>query len=157
MKKDKKDDDDDDDDKPKKKSKPFTCKKAKCDPGETKLDKPNIYGACCQVGAAPLTPKTTPDAPVPEKCKFPGEVGTPPNCKCPEGDAHSGYEFLGYKGCVRFTYATACGTGPITPQSETAWTKREESECKAKTGVVSFTCSYPGPGEKKCCCKRKVF
>ena len=94
--------DKDDDDKPKK-SKPFNCKKAKCNPGEVKLDKPNIYGACCQTGTAPLTPKTTPAEP--EKCKFPGEVGTPPNCTCP-----SGTEFMGYKGCVKKVVQRVCCT-----------------------------------------------
>jgi hypothetical protein len=44
-----------------KEKKAFSCKKAKCDPGEVKLDKPNIYGACCQVGSAPLKPKPAPD------------------------------------------------------------------------------------------------
>ena len=86
-----KNDDDDDDDKPKK-SKPLNCKKAKCAPGETKLDKPNIYNACCQAGAEPLKHKTAPAEPV--KCKFPGEV--PPDCNCPKGT-----EFMGYPGCVK--------------------------------------------------------
>ena len=87
-----------------KKTKEFTCKKAKCDPGEVKLDKPNIYGACCQTGTAPLTPKTTPSEP--EKCQFPGEVGTPPNCTCP-----SGTEFMGYKGCVKKVVQRVCCSG----------------------------------------------
>ncbi len=85
-----------------KKTKEFNCKKAKCDPGEVKLDKPNIYGACCQTGTAPLTPKTKPAEP--EKCKFPGEVGTPPNCSCPPGT-----EFYGYKGCVEPYCCTSYG------------------------------------------------
>lgn len=72
------------------KSKPLNCKKAKCEPGLIKLDKPNIYGACCQAGAE--APQKKPET---EKCKFPGEVGTPPNCSCPPGT-----EFMGYKGCV---------------------------------------------------------
>jgi hypothetical protein len=86
--------DDDDDEKPKKEKKANNCKKARCEPGMFVLDKPNIYGACCQAGAEPLKPKTTPAEA--EKCKFPGEVGTPPNCKCPDGT-----EFMGYKGCVK--------------------------------------------------------
>ena len=85
-----------------KKTKDFSCNKAKCDPGEVKLDKPNIYGACCQIGTAPLTPKTKPAEP--EKCKFPGEVGTPPNCSCPPGT-----EFYGYKGCVEPYCCTSYG------------------------------------------------
>lgn len=102
VKKDKKDDDDDDDEKPKKEKKAKNCKKARCEPGMFVLDKPNIYGACCQAGAEPLKPKTTPAET--EKCKFPGEVGTPPNCTCP-----SGTEFMGYKGCV--TAQKVCCTG----------------------------------------------
>jgi hypothetical protein len=98
----KKNNDDDDDDKPKKKSKPFNCKKAKCDPGEFKLDKPNIYGACCQAGAEPLKHNTKPDEP--KKCQFPGEV--PPDCNCPKG-----WEFMGYKGCVKEVVQTICCTG----------------------------------------------
>jgi hypothetical protein len=94
-------DKDDDDDKPKK-SKPFNCKKAKCDPGEFKLDKPNIYGACCQAGAEPLKHNTKPDEP--KKCQFPGEV--PPDCNCPKG-----WEFMGYKGCVKEVVQTICCTG----------------------------------------------
>ena len=41
----------------------------------------------------------------PEKCKFPGEEGTPPNCKCPQGT-----EFLGYKGCVKYTLESYCSS-----------------------------------------------
>lgn len=59
-----------------------------CPPGYVVLDKPNKYGACCE-------PKEGFPAPATEKCKFPGEVGTPPNCHCPENT-----EFVGYKGCV---------------------------------------------------------
>ncbi len=68
-----------------------------CPPGYVVLDKPNKYGAFCE-------PKEGSPAPAPaegEKCKFPGQVGTPPNCKCAVGT-----EFLGYKGCVKFTNET---------------------------------------------------
>ena len=92
VKKDKKDDDDDDE-KPKKEKKAKNCKKERCEPGMFVLDKPNIYGACCQATAAPLTPKTAPAET--EKCQFPGEIGEPPNCKCPDGT-----EFMGYRGCL---------------------------------------------------------
>jgi hypothetical protein len=95
VKKDKKDDDDDDDDKPKKskgKAIPKTCgKKVNCEAGFVKLEKPNKYGACCEAREG-LPPPKQQEA---EKCKFPGEVGTPPNCTCPPGT-----EFMGYKGCV---------------------------------------------------------
>jgi hypothetical protein len=73
-----------------KKNKPLNCKKAKCATDEIKLDKPNVYGACCQAKGS-VTP-----APA-QKCKFPGEVG--PNCDCPQYT-----EFLGYKGCVPFKW-----------------------------------------------------
>jgi hypothetical protein len=140
------DDDDDDDDKPKEKKKAFSCKKAKCDPGETKLDKPNIYGACCQVGAAPLTPKTTPVEP--EKCKFPGELGTPPNCYCPDGT-----EFMGYKGCV------VPQTQPVPSAPEGKYCSEDLSEAahkEFKAGCKGFPyCTSPNnqpPFIWECCC-----
>jgi hypothetical protein len=93
-KKNKNDDDDDDDDnddnsKPAEATK--DCKKARCEPGLVVLDKPNKYGACCEAREG-LPPPKQQEA---EKCKFPGEVGTPPNCTCPPGT-----EFMGYKGCL---------------------------------------------------------
>ena len=100
----KKDKDDDDDEKPKKDKKAKNCKKARCEPGMFVLDKPNIYGACCQAGAEPLKHKTAPAEK--EKCKFPGEVGEPPNCKCPDDT-----EFMGYKGCVKKVEQKVCCTG----------------------------------------------
>ena len=79
------DDNDDDDDKPKKskdKVIPETCgKKVNCEAGFVKLEKPNKYGACCEAREG-LPPPQQQEA---EKCKFPGEVGTPPNCSCPPG------------------------------------------------------------------------
>ena len=91
----KRDEDDDQDDKPKKskdKVIPKTCgKNVNCDVGFVKLPKPNKYGACCEAREG-LPPAKQQEA---EKCKFPGEVGTPPNCSCPAGT-----EFAGYKGCV---------------------------------------------------------
>ena len=87
--------DDDDDDKPKKskdKAIPKTCgKKVNCEPGFGRLEKPNKYGACCEAREGLPAPKQQ-EA---EKCKFPGEVGTPPNCSCPAGT-----EFMGYRGCL---------------------------------------------------------
>ena len=91
----KKDDDDDDDDQPKEskdKVIPKTCgKKVNCEAGFVKLEKPNKYGACCEAREG-LPPAKAAE---PEKCKFPGMVGTPPNCDCPKDKV-----FLGYKGCV---------------------------------------------------------
>jgi hypothetical protein len=85
--------DDEDNDEPKKNKKTGNICEGKivCDPGYVVLDKPNKYGACCE-------PREGFPAPAPaeaEKCKFPGEVGTPPNCSCPAGT-----EFMGYKGCL---------------------------------------------------------
>jgi hypothetical protein len=91
------DDDDDDDGGAKEQNKDQENKKktgnicegeVACPPGYVVLDKPNKYGACCE-------PKEGFPPTQAEKCKFPGEVGTPPDCHCPEGT-----EFLGYKGCV---------------------------------------------------------
>jgi hypothetical protein len=83
------------------------CRKARCEPGMFVLEKPNIYGACCQATAEPLAPKTS----EPEKCKFPGEVGPP--CHCPDGTT-----FIGYKGCVPNPYWTCTGmtkeSGPFS-------------------------------------------
>ncbi len=88
-------DGDDDDEKPKKKKNKgkktgniCAGKDVSCPAGYVVLDKPNKYGACCE-------PKEGLPKSEAEKCKFPGEVGTPPNCHCPENT-----EFVGYKGCV---------------------------------------------------------
>ncbi len=71
---------------------PKTCgKKVNCEAGFVKLEKPNKYGACCEAREGLPPPKQA----EPEKCKFPGEVGTPPNCSCPAGT-----EFMGYRGCL---------------------------------------------------------
>ena len=69
----------------------FSCARARCEPGMVVLEKPNRYGACCEAREGLPTPQSA----EPEKCKFPGEVGTPPNCECPKDTV-----FLGYKGCV---------------------------------------------------------
>jgi hypothetical protein len=100
---DEEDEDEDNDDKPKESKKEFTCEKARCEPGMVVLDKPNKYGACCEAREGLPPPKTA----EPEKCKFPGEVGTPPNCTCPPGT-----EFMGYKGCVTAQRVCCEGTFP---------------------------------------------
>ena len=100
-------DDDDDADKPKKtkdKVIPKTCgKKVNCEAGFVKLEKPNKYGACCEAREGLPAPKQQ-EA---EKCKFPGEVGTPPNCSCPAGT-----EFMGYRGCLPKKAADPIGPSP---------------------------------------------
>jgi len=83
------DDDDDDDDDDHSKKKNNGQKERACPPGYVVLEKKNQYGAFCEPKEGLPKPTTT------EKCKFPGEVGTPPNCTCPPGT-----EFMGYRGCL---------------------------------------------------------
>ena len=130
------DDDDDVDDKPKKskdKVIPKTCgKKVNCEAGFVKLEKPNKYGACCEAR----------EGLPPEKCKFPGEVGTPPNCECPKNT-----EFKGFRGCVKFTYQKAsCISRPSQRAAENL-----AKQCKAEGGYGSC------PTLEECCCMKKVF
>lgn len=83
--------DDADDDHPKKKKKKNKNSERACPPGYVVLEEKNKYDAFCEPkeGLPPPKPSEA------EKCKFPGEVGTPPNCSCPTGT-----EFMGYKGCL---------------------------------------------------------
>ena len=101
------DDNDDDYDRPKKskdKEIPKTCgKKVNCEAGFVKLEKPNKYGACCEAREGLPPPKQEEAA----KCKFPGEVGTPPNCSCPPGT-----EFMGYRGCLPVKAPDPIGPSP---------------------------------------------
>ena len=145
------DDDDDDnegDDEPKKskdKAIPKTCgKKVNCEPGFVRLEKPNKYGACCEAREG-LPPPTQQEA---EKCKFPGEVGTPPNCSCPNGT-----EFLGYKGCVAYTYQEAYCINPSTPGGgfNTKASEDLAKKCKSEGGYGQ--CKT----KESCCCMKKVF
>jgi hypothetical protein len=119
------DDDDDDDDKPKAKAIPKKCGKVRCDPGYVVLEKPNKYGACCEAREGLPPPKTA----EPEKCKFPGEVGTPPNCTCP-----SGTQFMGYKGCVKKVVQRVCCTG-IHGNTSGKTTGCKDTEAEARQDV----------------------
>lgn len=93
---------DDDDERPQKKTDTKKKKKGQkpdgsegeraCPPGYIVLQKANKYGAFCEPREGLPPPKQA----EPTKCKFPGEVGTPPNCACPPDT-----EFMGYKGCVK--------------------------------------------------------
>ena len=84
------DDANDDGDQPKKNSGNICEGDNHCGAGYTDLETPNKYKSCCEpAGGTQTAPKEA------EKCKFPGEVGTPPNCTCPEGT-----EFMGYRGCL---------------------------------------------------------
>ena len=152
VKKDKKDDDDDDE-KPKKDKKAKNCKKARCEPGMFVLEKPNIYGACCQAGAEPLKHNTKPDEP--KKCQFPGEV--PPDCNCPKGT-----EFLGYKGCVKKAAQPApvalksfdCTVNVVPKGGITNYgtytSAASESEAKAKALKLFAASGYVANGDMSC-------
>jgi hypothetical protein len=135
------DDGDNDDDKPKSKKTAKNCKKARCEPGLVVLDKPNKYGACCEAREGLPPPKPA----EPEKCKFPGEVGTPPNCSCPTGT-----EFMGYKGCVKAQRVCCTGrypdgtlTGPDCGAPEAAVRKVTSSAVRNGIAVKpdSITCA----------------
>ena len=160
IKKDKKDDDDDDDDdKPKKKK----GDKGKKPGGETGLTdctiiQPNGGGGCktgfkwvceklksgkkcCGCVADPNAP------PPPEKCKIPGQVGTPPNCNCP-----STTDLVG-NACVPYTYKEAYCFNPTTPDGgfNTQASTDMAVQCKAAGGYGD--CKT----KEKCCCNVKVY
>ena len=157
VKKHKNDDDDDDDDKPKKskdKVIPKTCgKKVNCEAGFVKLEKPNKYGACCEAREGLPSPKTA----QPEKCQFPGEVGTPPNCSCPKGT-----EFLGYKGCVKHSMQRVnCELVPNKPGAYVRQDFWEQKKCfplYGKDKSWGSCVSYQGSTDPlQCCCEIKVY
>jgi hypothetical protein len=111
-----------------------------CPVGYVVLDKPNKYGAYCE-------PKEGLPAPAPaeaEKCKFPGQVGTPPNCNCPEGT-----EFLGYKGCVKYKQQEYCNDLDATGLDAFA------AKCKdpyyGTPSCATFS-TAPPHGSYRCCC-----
>jgi hypothetical protein len=117
-----------------------------CPPGYVVLDKPNAYGACCEQ-------KQGLPAPAPaeaEKCKFPGEVGTPPNCHCPEGT-----EFMGYRGCL----AKEVEVGPAPKHIPRVMGCSTWDAENAAAGAHEFNCNFGktqcqqlANGGAKCCC-----
>ena len=112
-----------------------------CPPGYVVLDKPNKYGAYCEPKEGlPATPPAEP-----EKCKFPGQVGTPPNCSCPAGT-----EFLGFKGCVGYKLDEYCNDLDATGLDAFA------SKCKAGPYYGTPSCATfstaPPHGSYRCCC-----
>ena len=129
------DDNDNDNDEPKKskdKVIPKTCgKKVNCEAGFVKLEKPNKYGACCEAREG-LPPPKQQEA---EKCKFPGEVGTPPNCSCPPGT-----EFMGYRGCLPKKAPDPIGPSP----------KKVINECYTFPFTREDPQAYPAPFTEKC-------
>ena len=152
------DDNDDDDNKPKKsedKVIPKTCgKKVNCEAGFVKLEKPNKYGACCEAREG-LPPPKQQEA---EKCKFPGEVGTPPNCECPPGT-----EFMGYRGCLPKKAAdpvgpspkkviNECYTFPFTREDPQAYQAPFTEKCRdVYKGKIQCDGTFAS-GKLKCCC-----
>ena len=152
------DGDNDDDDRPKKskdKVIPKTCgKKVNCEAGFVKLEKPNKYGACCEAREG-LPPPQQQEA---EKCKFPGEVGTPPNCSCPPGT-----EFMGYRGCLPKKAAdpigpspkkviNECYTFPFTREDPQAYQAPFTEKCRdVYKGKIQCDGTFAS-GKLKCCC-----
>ena len=149
--------DDDDNDQPKKskdKVTPKTCgKKVNCEAGFVKLEKPNKYGACCEAREGLPAPKQQ-EA---EKCKFPGEVGTPPNCSCP-----AGAEFMGYRGCLPKKadpvgpspkkVLKECYTFPFTREDNQAYQAPFTQKCQnVYKGKIKCDGGY-ATGKLECCC-----
>jgi hypothetical protein len=107
--------------------------------------KPNKYGACCEPKEGLPAPAST------EKCKFPGEVGTPPNCHCPGGT-----EFIGYKGCVKVDVISKCVFYPPS-----GFTQEQKDRFDKEWEQIKTNC--PKDAEPvgcigaKCCCTYKVY
>jgi hypothetical protein len=99
-------------------------------------DKPNEYGAFCEQKEG--LPKSAPAEA--EKCKFPGEVGTPPDCHCPAGT-----QFQGFKGCIA-----------IPPQCVTvAKIFTDNLQCTSGKPTCFLSASDPATGGYyNCCCSK---
>jgi hypothetical protein len=139
-------DDDDDDDKPKKKKTGNKCQgEISCPAGYVVLDKPNKYGACCEPKEGLPAPAST------EKCKFPGEVGTPPNCHCPGGT-----EFVGYKGCVKVEVKKECIEVPPAPITQDERNRFDKEWAQIRDNCPKSDIPVGCIG-KTCCCKYKVY
>jgi hypothetical protein len=120
-----------------------------CPVGYVALDKPNKYGALCE--------------PKEGVCKK-GMIGTPPDCKCPEGtlplgngdnpcvakqncpfpgqvgnppncDCPQGTEFVGYKGCVKYEDKENCEAFTL-PGDESKMTDFTVN-CKNREGKIA--------------------
>jgi hypothetical protein len=122
-----------------------------CPPGYVVLAEPNKYGSYCEPKEGlPGTPQPA------EKCKFPGEVGTPPNCSCPEGT-----EFVGYKGCVKFQSNSYCSDnnqpGDRLLNSTELMPFRDKCMSQYKGTPSCATFSTEGLGQYRCCCYYKTY
>lgn len=150
----KNDNDDDDDDQPKNKKKSGNkCEGDNhCGAGYKDLETPNKYKACCEPNEGTQSaPKEA------EKCKFPGEVGTPPNCTCPPGT-----EFMGYKGCLAKKadpvgpspkkLVNECYTFPFTRDDGQAYQAPFTAKCQnVYKGKLKCEGGY-ATGKLECCC-----
>jgi hypothetical protein len=121
-----------------------------CPPGYVVLKEKNKYGAFCEPKEG--FPEQAPAQA--EKCQFPGEVGTPPNCTCPEGT-----DFQGYKGCVKVTVVRLCQVFPRS-FTNTEYQTLEHNfllECvskyKSKKGGSCTTNTGQGTYADTCCCE----
>lgn len=126
-----------------------------CGPGYVALDKPNKCGALCQpVEGDPCAKPAAPAEVQANECsKFPGMVGTYPDCTCPEGT-----DFQGYKGCVKLNAGRICQVFPRSFTSTEYQTLEHNfllecvSKYKSKRGGTCITNSGPGQYADTCCC-----
>jgi len=109
-----------------------------CPPGYVVLDKPNKYGAFCE-------PKEGLPKNDGEKCKF-NMMGTPPDCHCPDG-----YDFLGYKGCVKLDTSSSCATDK---RDSTYW-QTFKPNCQKEKGA--YSCTDVVGEYVKCCCTTSKY
>jgi hypothetical protein len=127
-----------------------------CPPGYVVLDKPNKYGSLCEPKEG--LPKTEA-----EKCKFPGMVGTPPNCTCPTGT-----EFFVSRGCVRYQIVRDyCKTVdyPLDYTTEAADIRvrggRELdsfiARCVSEYHSKNVPCENIGGRVRRCCCVYRTY
>jgi len=124
-----------------------------CPPGYVVLDKPNKYGAYCEPKEG--LPKTPAEEEA-EKCKFPGQIGKAPNCTCPDGT-----EFLGFKGCVKFTTQQYCsdnnqpGDRLLNKDELAPFSDKCKSQYKGLPSCATF--STEGLGQYRCCCYYRQY
>jgi hypothetical protein len=109
-----------------------------CPPGYVVLEKANKYGAFCE-------PKEGLPAQAPQqaqKCQFPGQVGTPPNCQCPADT-----QFYGYQGCMK----TCCGTPSSDPKYKQVYMQCDKEPAKAQQLAIALAKANGDPGNRVTC------
>lgn len=112
-----------------------------CPPGYVVLDKPNKYGAFCE----PREGFPASSSPAPKqaaKCQFPGEIGTPPNCRCP-----SDTQFYGYRGCMK----TCCSTPSKDPKYTKVYMECAKDTATAHRQAVALAKANGDPGNRVSC------